>query len=606
MCQTLSSPYTRLPLKNVCIRRLAQHVIFYPNQPSDRPKPSFDANTPEEISFREQFSGSSSNIPPTFEPNIMVELASPIAYSHKMTDFDVPPESIENLVRQQLSQTRSENTSNRNSSLEFDTTQAQLEKQSVEAMQRQRAGLPPICIPSHSSVPISFSDDSDDEENKLNAPISSMSSLFSTYGLKTEEKTFEISKDLLRAQKRTEHISTTSLQDSFASLQIQDTDSSQHHLLRDLSVLDSQLNLTKNLFAKETVFRGLINPLAQIFVEKVIRREALRQIVDDYKGKIKLSASDIQEAHKFTNISSLTEIFSSRMAAPKLRDLQSLQPQCWLNDEVINGYLWLLLKRSERVLVENYTSDTLQDDLCSSAVALQSFFDKNTSQKPLFGSELSAYDGNGRQTGEAMLLSSPSINFSRHPPSKFCLKVDQNPIPIQSRLKIHIFSTQFLVKMARPGSKFEYQYDSVKNWSRRQKVILSSMDIVLIPCHVQGNHWTLSCINFAKKRVEYFDSLFGSDWGILDVLLQYVADEALTHENGRVEDMSRWTKIIHKNIPKQRNGFDCGVFVLKMAEFLSSGRPLYNTKLNEAAFKQEDISQFRLQIALALKNQHVE
>lgn len=29
----------------------------------------------------------------------------------------------------------------------------------------------------------------------------------------------------------------------------------------------------------------------------------------------------------------------------------------------------------------------------------------------------------------------------------------------------------------------------------------------MIPVHVQGCHWTCACINFKKKRIEYYDSM---------------------------------------------------------------------------------------------------
>ena len=34
-------------------------------------------------------------------------------------------------------------------------------------------------------------------------------------------------------------------------------------------------------------------------------------------------------------------------------------------------------------------------------------------------------------------------------------------------------------------------------------------------------------------------------------------------------DLSKWKQIIAKNIPHQKNGSDCGMFVCKFAEYLS-------------------------------------
>lgn len=35
-------------------------------------------------------------------------------------------------------------------------------------------------------------------------------------------------------------------------------------------------------------------------------------------------------------------------------------------------------------------------------------------------------------------------------------------------------------------------------------------DKVLIPMHVDGNHWCLAVINLRDKRFEYYDSMFGA------------------------------------------------------------------------------------------------
>ena len=50
-------------------------------------------------------------------------------------------------------------------------------------------------------------------------------------------------------------------------------------------------------------------------------------------------------------------------------------------------------------------------------------------------------------------------------------------------------------------------------------------------------------------------------------LLRYIADEA---KNKREEtlDVSGWKQIAPTNIPEQKNGCDCGVFMVKFADWL--------------------------------------
>jgi sentrin-specific protease 1 len=49
-------------------------------------------------------------------------------------------------------------------------------------------------------------------------------------------------------------------------------------------------------------------------------------------------------------------------------------------------------------------------------------------------------------------------------------------------------------------------------------------------------------------------------------LLQYVKDEA-KDKLGQEWDTSTWTTSFPKQIPRQTNGCDCGVFALKFAEY---------------------------------------
>jgi sentrin-specific protease 1 len=56
------------------------------------------------------------------------------------------------------------------------------------------------------------------------------------------------------------------------------------------------------------------------------------------------------------------------------------------------------------------------------------------------------------------------------------------------------------------------------------------------------------------------------------------------------DDILSWPRIFPKNVPEQRNGYDCGVFLIVFADYLS--------KAAQLDFSQEDIDLFRAKIAL--------
>lgn len=118
-----------------------------------------------------------------------------------------------------------------------------------------------------------------------------------------------------------------------------------------------------------------------------------------------------------------------------------------------------------------------------------------------------------------------------------------------------------------------YDYSRVSRWTRKY-TDLFGYDKILIPIN-QPNHWVLVVINFAKKTVEYYDSLFGEDSTCANYILRWLGDEWADKykTNPKYKDcnprVSGWSIVYPKDIPRQRNGYDCGVFTCKNAECLS-------------------------------------
>ena len=134
----------------------------------------------------------------------------------------------------------------------------------------------------------------------------------------------------------------------------------------------------------------------------------------------------------------------------------------------------------------------------------------------------------------------------------------------------YMFNTQFYFILAvREG----YRYDQVRRFTKRAKVDVFAMDLVLVPLHVRGNHWCLAAFDMARKELSYLDSLQGPPGDMLDNLLRWLRDE---HQNkkGAALDTSDWTLVSRDDIPEQKNLVDCGMFMLKNADCLLRGAPL--------------------------------
>jgi sentrin-specific protease 1 len=144
------------------------------------------------------------------------------------------------------------------------------------------------------------------------------------------------------------------------------------------------------------------------------------------------------------------------------------------------------------------------------------------------------------------------------------------------------------------------------------QVDLFSYSRVFIPVHVHGNHWCLGCVNVTDRRLEYFDSLGGNNPIFFSTLRSYLADEFRSRHPDSQLDFDSWTDFCPKQIPRQDNGSDCGVFTLKFADYLSHSPPLPLTSSPASRsvspafhFTAADMDYFRHRIALEIKQQTI-
>ncbi|KAK6772750.1 hypothetical protein RDI58_027988 [Solanum bulbocastanum] len=160
----------------------------------------------------------------------------------------------------------------------------------------------------------------------------------------------------------------------------------------------------------------------------------------------------------------------------------------------------------------------------------------------------------------------------------------------QKFLKCHFFNTFFYKKLI--SGTGGYNYQSVRRWTSHRKLGYSLLecDKIFVPIHKEI-HWCLAVINKKDQKFQYLDSLRGRDSNVLKVLASYFVDE-VKDKSGKHIDVSSWKQEFVEDLPEQKNGYDCGVFMIKNVDFYSRDIGL--------CFNQGDMPYFRMRTAKEL------
>ena len=121
-----------------------------------------------------------------------------------------------------------------------------------------------------------------------------------------------------------------------------------------------------------------------------------------------------------------------------------------------------------------------------------------------------------------------------------------------------------------------------------------SKDLIIVPIHQPG-HWTLAVINVKQQRFEYYDSLRGPPGLVFENLRRWLKDESLD-KKGKSFDTTGWTEVVWKQgqTPQQRNGWDCGMFMIRTADYIARDTVL--------SFTQGDMENLRRLTVLEIIN----
>ena len=138
----------------------------------------------------------------------------------------------------------------------------------------------------------------------------------------------------------------------------------------------------------------------------------------------------------------------------------------------------------------------------------------------------------------------------------------------------YLWNSFFWLKLSDDGKG--YNYKSVQRWTSRKKIDIFSFDRMIVPMNVGRNHWALGFVDMKNKVVRYYDSLAAGTvhTRFSEFILKYLEDEFKDKKKG--EECPQFTTEFStepaEDIPQQRNGYDCGVFMCSFAECLANGR----------------------------------
>jgi len=163
-----------------------------------------------------------------------------------------------------------------------------------------------------------------------------------------------------------------------------------------------------------------------------------------------------------------------------------------------------------------------------------------------------------------------------------------------------------------PSDEDSFNYHEVRNYSNQFDGFMSdeefTLDNLLIPAHVDGNHWIVLRVKFADQLIEVYDSMGTVNPTYnrhLEALRRYLYHDLHKHlpehswppygawsRNWRMRNASRLS-------PRQLNGYDCGVFTMISSYLLARG-----VQLARDTYDQEyvDSNNLRHNLALALLN----
>ena len=250
----------------------------------------------------------------------------------------------------------------------------------------------------------------------------------------------------------------------------------------------------------------------------------------------------------------------------------------------------------------------------SSDIAL-SFFSKDAFSKPTRTLELDIVSFTQPQIEDNILFTEYGISYSLMNRDRLAgvdLKsgingwVDDNSINLYLKMlacesnlarsandEIHINSSFLYDKILREGDITEciLEYNSKSN-----EINFKRHSTSFFPINMTNTHWLLISADLKKKSITLIDNFYAqkpNEFGkkSLENIRNYLTSKAKSLNEYDFSDPSSWSLIVEKNIPRQTNYFDCGIYLMYNAFLIT-----HNMGLN--TFTQSDMKQIRKQLVV--------
>uniref|UniRef100_A0A914Y9X6 Ubiquitin-like protease family profile domain-containing protein n=1 Tax=Panagrolaimus superbus TaxID=310955 RepID=A0A914Y9X6_9BILA len=160
--------------------------------------------------------------------------------------------------------------------------------------------------------------------------------------------------------------------------------------------------------------------------------------------------------------------------------------------------------------------------------------------------------------------------------------------------KIKAFDTYFYLVLSK------YGFEGVKTWTKNENIF--DYDIWIIPVHIV-NHWCVAVVHLATKKIEYFDSMLSENKTIFPLLRSYISSEMKDKKNRDIS-IEEWQSVCRKDIPKQKNSWDCGVFACQYALYAINNVPMNFCQEDMPYFRQKMLYEIYTQKLINLQQQH--
>ncbi|XP_042901799.1 sentrin-specific protease 1 isoform X2 [Parasteatoda tepidariorum] len=148
---------------------------------------------------------------------------------------------------------------------------------------------------------------------------------------------------------------------------------------------------------------------------------------------------------------------------------------------------------------------------------------------------------------------------------------------------VFCFNSFFYSKLKKEGAS-----RPLLRWTRKTDIFAN--DLIIVPLHLEM-HWALLVVDQRCKKLSYYDSMGNGEGACLKIVEDYLIAEMKDKKKTAMQPNTYSYEIV-KDIPKQMNGSDCGMFTLKYAEYISRDAPI--------TFTQEHMPYFRRRMVYEL------